>query len=562
MPLELHNVKFNEIAEKGDKDNINQIFFLNDFTGTPLIFACKTNNIELVEKLLKKGADANKTYIYKDRYSHIKKTETPLFLACRTNNVELAKLLLENGADANKTYKTQTPLFLACKTNNVELAKLLLEKGADVNYRLSEGGTYLHEACKDRYVEMVELLIEKGADLNIKEGKNGRVPLHEVCAVDKFKDENTSMLRLLIQKGADVNCLTYCGRTPLILASNSGCIDAVRLLVENGADINKTECDGETPLYCAVDNDHIEIVKFLTQNGADVNVIFYENESDVESDDEDDEIEEDNRIPVTPLSKAVKENHIEIAKHLILYILLNDPREKPDYITGHTSLSDFWDITWGEFNSLLSDKIDELAERFILADLNRIIQKVEQARNKSHNREAVPGAGENASKAFLIKNRLEELKPVVEKIHKHYLNLSTRLRFISKSEEEVTLNFMFHREICSYFPARDIKKLLSASLSSKSESVTITDTMVQSNTVDSLHSKSSSSLEQEDNKHSLQSLEERAKENISTIEDNIESISNVTGSPSSSGLFANRKRKQDESSNEDPEMNKLRRLEH
>lgn len=59
MPLELHNEKFNEIAEKGDKDNINQIFFLNDFTGTPLIFACKTNNIELVEKLLKKGADAS-----------------------------------------------------------------------------------------------------------------------------------------------------------------------------------------------------------------------------------------------------------------------------------------------------------------------------------------------------------------------------------------------------------------------------------------------------------------------------------------------------------------------
>lgn len=91
--------------------------------------------------------------------------------------------------------------------------------------------------------------------------------------------------------------------------------------------------------------------------------------------------------------------------------------------------------------------------------------------------------------------------------------------------------------------------------------VTITYTTVQSNTVDSLHSKSSS-LEQEDNKHSLQSLEEQAEANISTIEDNTESISNVTGSPSSSELFANRKRKQDESSNEAPEVNKLRRLEH
>lgn len=48
----------------------------------------------------------------------------------------------------------------------------------------------------------------------------------------------------------------------------------------------------------------------------------------------------------------------------------------------------------------------------------------------------------------------------------------------------------------------------------------------------------------------------------SKIEDNTESISNVMGSSGSSGLFANCKRKQDESSNEDPEMNKLRRFEH
>lgn len=199
-----------------------------------------------------------------------------------------------------------------------------------------------------------------------------------------------------------------------------------------------------------------------------------------------------------------------------------------------------------------------------LTDLNRIIQKVEQARNKAHNREAVPGAVEKASYAFLIKNRLEKLKPVVEKIHKHYLNLSTRLRFISKSGEEVTLNLIFHREICSYLPARDIKKLLSASLSSKSELATITDTMVQNTAVDFLHNKSSS-LEQEDNKHSHQSLEEQAKENTSRLEiskDSLESISHMMGSSGSSGLFANRKRKQDESISESPERNKLPRLEH
>jgi len=67
----------------------------------------------------------------------------------------------------------------------------------------------------------------------------------------------------------------------------------------------------------------------LAENGADVKVIYYEDISGDESDDE----EEYNRIKVTPLYKAVRENRIEIAKQLILYVLLNNPREKPDYIT-------------------------------------------------------------------------------------------------------------------------------------------------------------------------------------------------------------------------------------
>lgn len=538
MPLELYDKKLYKIAAKGHleqvinllKNDINQFIVANDFTGTLLTFACKINNFEL------------------------------------------AKLLLEKGADPNKIYYKEIPLLFACKTNNIELAKLLLKNGADVNYTLPEGNSYLHEACKVRNIEMVDLLIENDADLDIKDKRSGRVPLHELCSVNEFTEVEMKIIKLLIKKGADVNCLTFCGKTPLFYASSSGCIQAVKILVENGADINKTESNGETPLHCAVDNDHIEIVKLLTENGADVNVIYYEDESEDESDDE---IEEYNRIEVTPLNKAVRENRIEIAKQLILYVLLNNPREKPDYITSHESLSNFWNIKLQELNELtnyfanvhikcsidefLTDKIDKLAVRLPLKDINKIAQAVEQEENKIPNRETAVGGEENASYALLIKTRLEKLVEMLK-----LLNLSDKLRITSKNEKEITLNLIVSREILSYLSTPEIKNVLSASLSSKSESVTITDTMVQSNTVNSLPSKSSS-LEQEDNKHSPQSLEEQAKENTSMLEiskDNIESISNVMGSPSSSGLFANRKRKQDESSNEDPEMNKLRRLEH
>lgn len=194
--------------------------------------------------------------------------------------------------------------------------------------------------------------------------------------------------------------MTFCGKTPLFYASSSGCIQAVKILVENGADINKTESNGETPLYRTVDNNSIEIVQLLIENGADVRAIF------LEDNENDDEIAEDNRIPVTLLNKAGNENYIAIAKHLILYVLLNNPREKPDYITDHASLSNFWDITLNERNELttyfleiprcsivefLSDNVDKLAVRLTLKGINKIAQAVEQEENKIPNREAADG---------------------------------------------------------------------------------------------------------------------------------------------------------------------------
>lgn len=66
----------------------------NIYNDTILIFACKYNLINIINKLLKYNIDIN--YINKDK-------KIGLHYACfYQNNYDIVKLLLENGADVNK----------------------------------------------------------------------------------------------------------------------------------------------------------------------------------------------------------------------------------------------------------------------------------------------------------------------------------------------------------------------------------------------------------------------------------------------------------------------------
>ncbi len=90
--------------------------------------ALKYRNYEIIEALIKHGANINEVILY----------ITPLFYAIYNNDMKLVQMLIENGADVNqnvKSYKTMSPLLYAVKFNYIEIAKLLIENGANINYK-------------------------------------------------------------------------------------------------------------------------------------------------------------------------------------------------------------------------------------------------------------------------------------------------------------------------------------------------------------------------------------------------------------------------------------------
>lgn len=127
-----------------------------------LIEAVKKKDIEKVKELLNKGVD---DIDKKDKYNM-----NPLLHAAEQSSTEIMELLLKNGANVNiQGYSNGlTALFFAVHECNIEAIKLLLQFGADVNIKNAFKETILQWAissnCKEK-LEIMKLLLDRGADV-------------------------------------------------------------------------------------------------------------------------------------------------------------------------------------------------------------------------------------------------------------------------------------------------------------------------------------------------------------------------------------------------------------
>lgn len=106
----------------GEENSIN--FNQKDSSGNSiLITACNKGDINMVEALIKMGADVNQAK---------KNGVTPLFIASQQGHIEVVKTLIEEKANVNQARDDgATPLYIACSKNHLEIANALFEAGAN-----------------------------------------------------------------------------------------------------------------------------------------------------------------------------------------------------------------------------------------------------------------------------------------------------------------------------------------------------------------------------------------------------------------------------------------------
>ena len=245
----------------------SQAYGLNMFmtSATPLGFAIQENNLEVVNFLIKQGADVNLDGFYGDPkfYSLERK---PISLATLQGNKEITELLIKNGADIN----AGKALNIAAREGNKEIAELLIKNGADIDAKAKKDlrgrtETPLMSACKMGRKEIVDLLIKKDANVNAKD-ENDETPL-----IYAAKEGNIEIINLLKSAGAENDILTA------VLTQD---LQSVKEFIEKGSDLNKRYNIEEklengniisgnpNLLSIAKEKSSPEIVELLITNGA------------------------------------------------------------------------------------------------------------------------------------------------------------------------------------------------------------------------------------------------------------------------------------------------------
>ena len=125
--------KAKSLIEEGANVNFKTLYE----NQTPLIFAIYSSS-KIVKLLIENGTDVNISYNipgFFDRNLDLYRKEitkiTPLLTACKDNNLETVKILLKHGAKVNKKDSNKdTALSLAKENNNTEMVELLKSYGA------------------------------------------------------------------------------------------------------------------------------------------------------------------------------------------------------------------------------------------------------------------------------------------------------------------------------------------------------------------------------------------------------------------------------------------------
>uniref|UniRef100_A0A4W5NBH0 Kinase D interacting substrate 220 n=1 Tax=Hucho hucho TaxID=62062 RepID=A0A4W5NBH0_9TELE len=204
---------------------------------------------------------------FKEVDSRSENGQTPLMVASEQGSLEMVQELLRRGANVNlDDVDCWTALISAAKEGHVEVVKELLANNASLEHRDMGGWSALMWASYKGRVEVAQLLLEKGASPNIT-GQYSVFPV--IWAAGRGHAE---IVHLLIKHGAKVNCSDKYGTTPLIWAARKGHFDSVMHLLVNGADVDQEGANSMTALIVAVRGGFNEVVKELLKRNPNVNM--------------------------------------------------------------------------------------------------------------------------------------------------------------------------------------------------------------------------------------------------------------------------------------------------
>jgi ankyrin repeat protein len=222
---------------------------------TPLHYAARGGNADLIEYLIAKGA---KTELQNAQL------KTPLHLAAVSDRKEAVAALLKRGAalEAKDDYLRTALILCARERGQAATGRLLIETGANVNAVDKFGDTALDLAAWRGKREFVDLLLEKGARVP-ESGPKWRGILSQAASQGL-----TTLFFRLIEGGQDLRALAVSDETLLAEAAAGGSAEIVDALLDKGFNAARPDRFGWTPLHYAARDGRPEAARILIEHGA------------------------------------------------------------------------------------------------------------------------------------------------------------------------------------------------------------------------------------------------------------------------------------------------------
>ena len=199
-------------------------------------------------------------------------TRDALRAAASKGCLEAVRFLVEEGVDTEK--QDRTPLMLATQNNHVTVVQFLKEyktdkKKADALLKNKAANTRdaLRAAANKGCMGAVRFLVEEKVSVTDAD-REGRTPW--MLAIQSGHVAVARYLVESMQEGTDDTDNSW-GNAAFIFAAENGHLRAVEWLLEQGAGKDKPDGFGDTALMHAVMNGHLAIVQWLTDQGADMN---------------------------------------------------------------------------------------------------------------------------------------------------------------------------------------------------------------------------------------------------------------------------------------------------
>ena len=247
---------------------------------TPLHWACRQDNFDLVSKIVEKAQDRTNPaefleYVNQQPESH----KTALIECAEHDRLEAFNLLLGHGANyALHGHAGNTPLLWASIKGHYGIAESLIRHAKNpekaccpfedfINHKNKDNRNALFEAAAGNHRRIVDMLLGEGIDWSIS-SRTGTTALH--AATWSGHQEVVSVLLAEAKARSDPREFTEFlerrndqGKTALFDASERGWTEIFRQILDNGADylvVNNNNCS-TLNLLCW--EGHPELLKFL-----------------------------------------------------------------------------------------------------------------------------------------------------------------------------------------------------------------------------------------------------------------------------------------------------------